>query len=133
MTQGNGAARFAALAGSLLTLFAVGAVAGDQVKTESGIVEGVDTGSPGVRVFRGVPFAAPPTGEFRWKAPQPAKPLKGVLKANEFGPRCMQAPVFSDMVFRDRADKPMSEDCLYLNVWTPAKSAQDRLAVMVWL
>lgn len=132
MKRARGAARVAALAGLLVTLIPSGAFANDQVKTDGGIVEGVSAASSGVRVFRGIPFAAPPIGELRWRAPQPVRPWKGVVKASEFGPRCMQAPVFSDMVFRDRADKPMSEDCLYLNVWTPAKSAEDRLAVMVW-
>ena len=132
MKRARGAARVAALAGLLVTLVPSGAFANDQVKTDGGIVAGMSAASPGVRVFRGIPFAAPPIGELRWRAPQPVRPWKGVAKASEFGPRCMQAPVFSDMVFRDRADKPMSEDCLYLNVWTPAKSAEDRLAVMVW-
>ena len=132
MNRARGTAPVAALAGLLVTLFASGAFANDQVKTDGGIVEGMNAASPGVRVFRGIPFAAPPVGELRWRAPEPVRPWKGVVKASEFGPRCMQAPVFSDMIFRDRADKPMSEDCLYLNVWTPAKSAQDRLAVMVW-
>ncbi len=105
-------ARFPALAGILATLFASGALADtdEQVKTKSGVVEGVNAASPGVRVFRGIPFAAPPIGKLRWKPPQPAKHWKGVRKAAEFGPRCMQAPVFPDMIFRDRADKPMSED-----------------------
>jgi para-nitrobenzyl esterase len=102
------------------------------MKTESGVVEGVAAVSPGVRVFRGIPFAAPPIGKLRWKAPQPVKHWKGVRKAAEFGPRCMQAPIYPDMIFRDLTEKPMSEDCLYLNVWTPAKSARDGLAVMVW-
>lgn len=128
----KGGAQVGALVGLLVTLLASGAFANDQVKTDGGIVEGVKASSPGVRVFRGIPFAAPPIGEGRWKAPQPVRPWKGVLKATRFGPRCMQAPVFSDMIFRDRAERPMSEDCLYLNVWTPAKSAEDRLPVMVW-
>jgi para-nitrobenzyl esterase len=132
MNRARGTAQVAAFAGLLVTLFAGGAFANDQVKTDGGFVEGMNAASPGVRVFRGIPFAAPPVGELRWRAPEPVRPWKGVVKASEFGPRCMQAPVFSDMIFRDRADKPMSEDCLYLNVWTPAKSAQDRLAVMVW-
>ena len=118
-------------AGLFTLLIAGPARAADQVRTESGIVEGT-TMSPGVRVFRGIPFAAPPVAELRWKAPQPVKSWSGVRKATEFGPRCMQAPIYSDMIFRDRSDKPMSEDCLYLNVWTPAKSDKDRLAVMVW-
>ena len=126
------AARLTALAGMLATLCTSSALADDRVKIESGVVEGVAAASPGVRVFRGIPFAAPPVGPLRWKAPQPVKAWKGVRKAGEFGPRCMQSPVFSDMIFRDQPDKPMSEDCLYLNVWTPAKSARDGLAVMVW-
>ena len=126
------AARFAALAGTLATLCATNALADDRVKTESGVVEGMAAASPGVRIFRGIPFAAPPVRALRWRAPQPVKPWKGVRKAAEFGPRCMQAPIYPDMIFRDRADRPMSEDCLYLNVWTPAKSARDGLAVMVW-
>jgi para-nitrobenzyl esterase len=131
MNRAKGAAHMA-LAGWLVMLFACGAFANDQVKTDGGIIEGMNTASPGVRVFRGIPFAAPPIGELRWKPPQPIRPWKGIVKATEFGPRCTQAPVFPDMIFRDRAAKPMSEDCLYLNVWTPAKSAGDRLAVMVW-
>jgi len=126
------AAQFAALAGMLLTLYTTSSFADDRVKTESGMVEGVATASQGVRVFRGIPFAAPPVGVLRWKAPQPVEPWKRVRKAAEFGPRCKQAPIYADMIFRDQADKPMSEDCLYLNVWTPAKSPKDGLAVMVW-
>lgn len=126
------AAGFAALTGMMAVLCATSALGDDRVKTESGVVEGVAAASPGIRVFRGIPFAAPPVGGLRWKAPQPVKPWKDVRKSTEFGPRCMQAPIYSDMIFRDRADKPISEDCLYLNVWTPARSANDGLAVMVW-
>jgi para-nitrobenzyl esterase len=132
MRRSKGVGHSAALAGMLVFLLASGALANDRVKTESGIVEGTTAASPSVRVFRGIPFAAPPVGPLRWKAPQTVKPWKGVRKATEFGTRCMQAPIFPDMIFRDRPDKPMSENCLYLNVWTPAKSAQDRLPVMVW-
>lgn len=120
-----------AVALGMLTIFFARNAAADQVKTASGLVEGT-TAAPGVRVFRGIPFAAPPVGDLRWKAPQPVKPWTGVRKAAEFGSRCTQAPVYSDMIFRDNPSQPMSEDCLYLNVWTPAKSANDRLPVMVW-
>ena len=65
------------------------------------------------RAFRLPP---PPVGDVRWKAPAPVTPWTGVKKAVAFGPRCMQGRIFDDMVFRDE----MSEDCLYLNVWTPA-------------
>ena len=76
----------------------------------------------GVRAFKGIPFAAPPVGDLRWKAPQPVKNwTRRSARPTQFGPRCMQRAVFGDMNFRSNG---MSEDCLYLNVWTPAKSAQ---------
>src|ERR1700746_894180 len=70
MSAGKRAARFAALAGMLITLWAATALADDRVKTQSGVVDGVAVASPGVRIFRGIPFAAPPIGALRWKAPQ---------------------------------------------------------------
>jgi para-nitrobenzyl esterase len=106
-----------------------GALAADQVKTANGIVEGTGPQSSGVRMFKGVPFAAPPVGDLRWKAPQPVKNWTGVRQATEFAARCMQQPLFGDMNFRANG---MSEDCLYLNVWTPAKSAGERLPVLVY-
>src|SRR4029453_5569659 len=95
-----------------------------------GIVEGVVDASTGIRSFKGVPFAAAPTGDRRWKPPQPVEKWTGVRKADQFGPRCMQPPSGAgDMVFRSNG---MSEDCLYLNIWTPAKSGSDRLPVLVY-
>jgi len=121
----------AALAVALLLIgLAADARAADQVRTKNGIVEGTGPQSSGVRMFKGIPFAAPPIGELRWKAPQPVKDWQGVRPATQFGPRCMQQPVFGDMNFRSNG---MSEDCLYLNVWTPAASAADRLPVLVYL
>ncbi|HKV42040.1 MAG TPA: carboxylesterase/lipase family protein [Blastocatellia bacterium] len=118
----------------LLTLFVIlggGGLAAGQVRIDSGLIQGGTAESDAhIRVFKGIPYAAPPTGDLRWKAPQPVKPWKEVLKATEFGPRCMQGPIYADMIFRD---KGLSEDCLYLNVWTPAKSAKQRLPVMVWI
>ncbi len=97
------------------------------MKVTNGILEGVD--ESGVRSFKGVPFAQPPVGDLRWKEPQPAKNWTGVLKADKFGPRAMQRPIYSDMNFRSNG---VSEDCLYLNIWTPAKSANDHLPVLVY-
>ena len=93
---------------------------------------GRDRRSP-LQIFRGVPFAAPPVADLRWREPQPVAPWPGVRQATEFAPRCMQQPLFSDMMFRSPAP---SEDCLYLNVWTPAKlggSPRRKLPVLVYV
>ena len=100
----------------------------DLVKVDTGRVKG--TVNNDVAAFKGIPFAAPPVGALRWQAPRPAPPWKGVREAVEFGPRCMQGNIYNDMVFRDKGP---SEDCLYLNVWTPATSAKARLPVMLWI
>ncbi|MBV8857342.1 MAG: carboxylesterase family protein [Acidobacteria bacterium] len=105
------------------------AEAPDRVKTRAGVVEGLGRGASGVRVFKGIPYAAAPLGELRWRPPLPVKSWEGVRRAEKFGPRCMQHPVFGDMNFRSDG---MSEDCLYLNVWTPAKSDREKLPVLVY-
>ncbi|HEY5809055.1 MAG TPA: carboxylesterase family protein, partial [Povalibacter sp.] len=97
------------------------------VQISDGILEGVAT--PGLVMFRGIPFAAPPVGTLRWREPQPVKPWSGVRKADAFASRCMQRPVFSDMVFRSNGT---SEDCLYLNVWTATTDASARQPVLVY-
>src|SRR5258708_6538222 len=116
------------VASLLPVMAALGAPTAARVKTANGVIEGVNRPS-GIRIFRGIPFTAPPVGELRWKAPQPVKNWEGVRQAVEFSASCMQRPVFGDMEFRA---KGMSEDCLYLNVWTPAKSASDKLPVLVY-
>lgn len=105
------------------------AAAADRVRTANGVVEGAGAQASGVRVFRGIPFAQPPAGDLRWREPRPVGNWPGVRPATKFGPRCMQAPIFDDMYFRSDA---VSEDCLYLNVWTPAKSSEERLPVLVY-
>jgi para-nitrobenzyl esterase len=101
-----------------------------QQKTADGILEGVVSADGKVRTFKGIPFAAPPVGPLRWKAPQPVTPWTGVRKAIEYGPRCMQGNIYSDMIFHDAGP---SEDCLYLNLWMPANPTSRKLPVMVWI
>lgn len=125
-----------ALGGMLLSLAltlvggSVYAALPTQIQTQSGLVEGTTTADGNARAYEGIPFAAPPVGNLRWQKPQPVAAWEGVRKAVAFGPRCMQAPIYSDMIFRDSGP---SEDCLYLNVWTAAKSAEAKLPVMVWI
>lgn len=111
----------------LTTTLIVVASAQDTVKIANGILEG--TMNDGIRSFKGIPFAQPPIGDLRWKPPQPVKDWEGVRKADKFGPRAMQRPIFGDMVFRSDG---VSEDCLYLNVWTPAQSDKEGLPVLVY-
>jgi para-nitrobenzyl esterase len=98
------------------------------VKSTGGQLHGVV--ADGVASFKGVPFAAPPVGDLRWKAPQPAKGWTGIKKADTYAPGCMQDPSMVKMV---GASASVSEDCLYLNVWTAAKTAVEKLPVMVWI
>jgi para-nitrobenzyl esterase len=104
------------------------------VTIDSGKLHGVaEPGVTPVRIFRGIPFAAPPVADLRWREPQAVAPWPGVRAATDFAPRCMQQPLYSDMMFRS---PPPSEDCLYLNVWTPAKldgSRRGRLPVLVYI
>src|SRR6185503_4782480 len=100
----------------VILVAAVATHAADLVQTANGTVEGRGAQPSGVRIFGGIPYAQPPTGDLRWRGPQPVNNWKGVRQAVDFGPRCMQARIYDDMVFRSNG---VSEDCLYLNVWTP--------------
>ncbi len=100
------------------------------VKIDSGELSGVASANPTVTVFKGVPFAAPPVGALRWKPPAAPAKWTGVRKADKYGAACMQKGRGEPGQGGDQVEP--NEDCLYLNVWTPAKSATDKLPVMVW-
>jgi len=97
------------------------------VQTDAGIVEGVRTGH--LIVYKGIAFAAPPVGSLRWREPQPVNSWNGVRKADKFASSCMQTGVSMP----GETPAAVSEDCLYLNIWTPNRSADARLPVMVWI
>jgi para-nitrobenzyl esterase len=114
-----------------------GKVGSEPVRTTNGLVSGTAGKVDGVVAFRGIPFGAPPVGDLRWKPPQPVASWDGVRAGDKFGPVCMQ-PRQPQRTPNNRAvdlpDSPaMSEDCLYLNVWTAAASPNAKLPVMVWI
>ena len=117
---------------ALLTGLCVGPAAAQGpspiVETADGRVEGV-VDTSGVEIYRGIPYAAPPVGSRRWRPPQPVEEWDGVRPADRFGPRCMQPRPYGDMIFRSEG---MSEDCLYLNVWTPGASRDGQRPVLVY-
>ncbi len=108
----------------------------DPIRIESGLVAGLYNANTGVTAYKGIPFAAPPVGPLRWKAPQPAGKWKGIRNCLAFGPSPMQPkPVSFFMIGPEFVvpKQPLSEDCLYLNIWTAAKSAGEKRPVLVWI
>ncbi len=106
------------------------------VKTEAGIVSGVSGGDKSVKIFKGIPFAAPPVGDLRWKPPLPAPHWQGTRKCDVFPPSAMQSkPAPFSMWTKEfmAPEEPLSEDCLYLNLWTAASAANEKRPVMVWI
>jgi para-nitrobenzyl esterase len=121
--------KIAAVLAALVFASALAAQTPKAVHTQAGLVQG--TRDHGIAVYLGVPFAAPPIGDLRWRAPQPVAAWPGVRQADKFAPACMQVPIVMPALGLDAVT--VNEDCLYLNVWTPSKSPKDKLAVMVWI
>jgi para-nitrobenzyl esterase len=111
------------------------AATNNRVKVEGGLLLGVPGKDPSVMVFKGIPYAAPPVGDMRWKPPAPPVAWKGVRKADSFGPSCIQNIVQErkPWTYEFMTHGEISEDCLSLNVWTAAKSARERRPVYVYI
>jgi para-nitrobenzyl esterase len=123
--------RAVAVAGLGLALCSIGYADSLTVRTEQGKVTGKTINNGKVKAFLGLPYAAPPVGDLRWKAPEPAAKWKGERDATKFGAHCAQNHVFDDMVFQDAGP---SEDCLFLNIYAPADTTdKSRLPVMFWI
>ncbi len=111
---------------ALASVITASAEINDPVRLENGSIAGIAGSGTEMRIFKGIPFAAPPLADLRWRAPQPAPHWDGVRKTDKFGPVCMQNSAGPNAQLA-------SEDCLYLNVWTAAKSAAEKRPVMVWI
>lgn len=107
----------------------------EPIQVTGGLITGTPTiqWTPGVWLYRGIPYAAPPLGDLRWRPPQPVVPWTVVKAADHFGAACMQAPTDTEGNAWREGSTPVSEDCLFVNVWTPAQSADARLPVMVFI
>ena len=108
----------------------------DTIKVDGGHISGTVNSAGDVHIFKGIPFAAPPVGTLRWKEPQPVKPWTGVKKCDTFSASPMQNKPVSFMMYTPEfliPEKPISEDCLYLNVWTAAKTSNEKRPVIVWI
>lgn len=117
------------LASAFVFAYSLSAQEPKPVRTDAGPVQG--TVENGITIYKGIPFATPPVGDLRWRAPKPHAPWTDVLKADKFAPACVQTPIVMPALGLDPVT--VNEDCLYLNVWSPAKAPKDKLAVMVWI
>ncbi len=118
---------WAILAVTIPPIFAAGSV-----RIDSGLLSGEAGRDAQVRVYKGIPYAAPPVDALRWKGPNPVPHWSGVRAATSFSANCMQSPYPARSVYHSDPE-PVSEDCLYLNVWTAANSSKDKRPVMVWI
>src|SRR5437870_2924919 len=126
--------------GTLLVFVAAAGMAFGAITEPIGVDGGQITGTPaiqwtpGVRLFRGIPYAAPPVGNLRWRPPQPVVAWQGVRAADHFSAACMQPPTETEGSSAwHEGLVPISEDCLYLNIWTPSQRANEKLPVMVFI
>ena len=110
-----------------------------QIRTENGLIEGIIGSDPRITVFRGVPYAAPPVGDLRWRSPQPLEGWSGVKKCDHFAPMAYQAVIGEDPeAFYNKEYHPtapeyaISEDCLYFNMYSPAVEENEKLPIYVW-
>ena len=120
-----------------LAAIVIAGCGGGAIQVDGGMIVGATSADePGVVSFKGIPFAAPPVGDLRWMAPQAVIPWDGVRSGADFGSACLQLPYAEDSFWARLGNIPadeMSEDCLFLNVWTPADPAAEKLPVMVWI
>lgn len=106
------------------------------IKIASGFIEGIPCGNPSYTLFKGIPYAKPPIGEYRWKAPADPEPWEGVRRCNIFSPVSIQRKQDFGQFYQKEffpVNVPMREDCLYLNIWTPSLSGDEKFPVMMWI